>query len=430
MARGFGITVEDEYGEETEIENIDVDWFQKMNEVNFALGDEAETDDGGSRTAEVVWAGAAGPKGSTSGTVDLQRITYYLFGFLDHYMHALDANDMSVHEFWGGENHELPSFTGLALYDDLKIALYGLLMDGLKLEVSDGAMTANVDWLYATETYELLNSDFEEPEELVNSKIPIRFYDVQILLDGEKPGTVQTSFNFEGNNNHDQEGTVGLGSRFPQERAQASKRNVNLSLATTLNRRSYQYIMDARYGKKDSKKPDNCRVLTVPLELRIIQCEHPDNQLIIKFPNVTLNAEFDLKGADRIEATLNMQALGTGEVTLNDGETVVKTDIYAKLVNNVPELGAESPIVEENPETFDLSISVRDSELQPVEGAVVSISNTEISSTTGSAGGCTLTNVPAGSQTIVVTAQGYETYTDTIVVSAINNEISIELTEE
>lgn len=350
MARGFGIALEEDYGTMDNMMNIDdveVDWFQKMAEVNFDLGDEPETDDGGSRSDDIAWAGNAKPNGSTSGKVDLQRITWYLRGFLDQYIHTAGQNNLHIHEFWGGENHELQSFIGLALYDDLKLALCGLIEDGLKLEVSDSAMTVNCDWLYAGEQGDILNvgETFIEPEELVDSKIPIRAYDVYVgfIVDGEfqKPGSVQTSFNMEGNNNHDQDGTLGLGSRFPQEKPQAAKRTINLSLATTLNRRSYREILNARYGEVGAVKPHKCKILNVTPELRIVQCEHPEQQLIIRFPECTLKAEFDLKGADRIEATLNLQTLGNGECTLNDG-TNINTDIYCKLINKVPELSLES----------------------------------------------------------------------------------------
>lgn len=80
-----------------------------------------------------------------------------------------------------------------------------------------------------------------------------------------------------------------------------------------------------------------------------------------------------------------------------------------------------------NPETVNLSVTVTDG-TDPVEGVTVSIGN--ISSTTGSAGGCTLQNVPEGSRTITATATGYENYSDTIEVSSQNNEITIVLTEE
>lgn len=345
MARGFGICQEETYANVLTFDDIELDWFQKMSEVNFELGDEAETDDGGSRSDVIAWAGAAKPSGSTSATVDLQRITWYLRGFLDQYIHTAGEDGLNVHEFYGGEKHELPSFCGIAAYDDLKLAIFGLIIDSLKLEVSDSSMTANADWLYATEIAEILgiNEEFIGPAELEDSQIPIRFYDANLYLGTydssneivwEKPGSVQTSFSFEGNNNHDQDGTLGLGSRFPQEKPQAAKRNINLSLATTLNRRSYRSILDARYGVVNASSPDRCRILKVPLKLEIVQCENPNQKLVIIFPECTLKAEFDLKGADRVEATLNLQTLGNGQVKLNN-DTIVQTDIYCKLINKV-----------------------------------------------------------------------------------------------
>ena len=154
MARGFGLQIEENgYAEAVEMEDVNLAWFQKMKDVSFALNDDPQTDEGGSRSDDVAWAGTLKPSGSTSATIDLQRITYYLFGFLDHYVHTAGENGLHIHEFWGGENHELPSFRGIAMYDMLKLLVYGLLVDGLKLECSDGAMTVDTDWIYADETY-------------------------------------------------------------------------------------------------------------------------------------------------------------------------------------------------------------------------------------------------------------------------------------
>ena len=57
------------------------------------------------------------------------------------------------------------------------------------------------------------------------------------------------------------------------------------------------------------------------------------------------------------------------------------------------------------------------------------VSIDEITSTTGSAGGCTLQNVPIGSQTINVTAERFEDYTETIEVTLEKTEFEITLTE-
>ena len=351
MVKGFGITLEDNYGEIQDWDDIDLDWFKdNMTECNFDLGDEAETDDDGSSRYNLTsWPGALKPNGSTSSKIDLQTITWLLRGFLDQYLHSEGSNGLHVHEFWGGENHELQSFTGIATYDDLKLALFGLIVSSLKLEVSDSAMIASNDWVYADETGEILDvgETFVQPDTLEDSNIPIRFYDVNVYLNNEKPGSVQNSFNLEGNNNPDQDGTIGLGARGPQESPYCGKRNISLSLATTLNRRSYREILDARYGEVDAVKPSKCKIKKTDLKLEIVQCENPSQKLIIIFPDVTLKAEFELNGADRVEATLNLATLGGKKVTLNDGTTQVQTDMYCKLINKVPELAITTEEEEE-----------------------------------------------------------------------------------
>lgn len=73
------------------------------------------------------------------------------------------------------------------------------------------------------------------------------------------------------------------------------------------------------------------------------------------------------------------------------------------------------PVIEETPETTNVSISIEDENDNPVSGATVSIG--AISSVTGSAGGCTLQNVPVGTRIITVTAEDYETLTESVIIS-------------
>jgi len=73
----------------------------------------------------------------------------------------------------------------------------------------------------------------------------------------------------------------------------------------------------------------------------------------------------------------------------------------------------------------NINISVNDG-TNAVEGASVSIGT--ITGTTGSAGGCTLKDVPDGEQTIEVIAEGFGDYEGTITVSESNTSFTISLT--
>lgn len=86
-----------------------------------------------------------------------------------------------------------------------------------------------------------------------------------------------------------------------------------------------------------------------------------------------------------------------------------------------------------NPATEKRNISVKvTSGTDAVSGASVSISkNNKVvaSSTTGSAGGCTLSNVEDGTYIIIVNKEGFVEYRDTITTSVDNTSLMIELTQ-
>ena len=400
--RGFGIELEDTYGEIINKENFNLDWFEEANKVDFKLNDKPVTKSGGSRMKKRARAGILKPSGSTSADADLQKFAWYMRGYLDNYVFT-EGNDVNTHEFYGGEGKSLQSFRGIAVYDMLKKYLYGLLIDGLKFEVSDESMNIDADWIYKTEEAGIIGENgetFERPIKLEDEDLFIMFYDVFLKLNNLPLDGVATSFGFEGANNHAVDNTIGLGSRGPQIRASAV----------------------------GALEPSKCKILQIPLELKVKHCENPDLEMIILFPKCTLSVEYDMSEVDAIEVKMDLETLGAETVTLADGLTEVITDMYVKIKNNQGELGVnESPIIEENPETENISITVQDSEEQPISGATVSIG--QISSNTGVAGGCTLQNIPVGTQTIIVTKEGYQEYTDTISISSNDNSFTINLTE-
>ena len=87
------------------------------------------------------------------------------------------------------------------------------------------------------------------------------------------------------------------------------------------------------------------------------------------------------------------------------------------------------PNGEVNPEitTRTINFIINDG-TNAIDGATVTIGSN--SSTTGSAGGCTLNNISDGEQTVTVTKAGYVTKTETITVSSSNTSFTISLTEE
>lgn len=96
--------------------------------------------------------------------------------------------------------------------------------------------------------------------------------------------------------------------------------------------------------------------------------------------------------------------------------------------------GSIIPPVEDlgEPVIYNISCSVTDG-TDPVENVDVILEDadeTQYTGKTGSAGGCTITNVPEGTYNVVATATGYNEYTGTITVDENNTTLTITLTAE
>ena len=343
--RGFGLELEETYGDTSVSKSsFDPNFWNQAEEVEFKLNDEPITKSGGSRMNKRARAGIMKPTGSTSADADLQQLTWYFRGYLDNYVYTAGSGDVHTHEFYGGEGKELQSFRGIAVYDMLKKYLYGLLCDGMKLEVSDESMTVGADWIYKTEKAGIIGQSgetFTRPDELTAEQIFIMFYDVSLKLNNLPLDGVSTAFSFEGNNNHDVDSSIGLGSRYPQKRAVAGKRENEVSITTTLTSDTVRSILDAQYGEVGALEPSSCKLLQLPLEVNIAHCEDTDINCKIVFPRCTVNVEYSMSGTDAVEVTMTLESLGSAKVALASG-TEVETDMYVKLMNYQEELTASN----------------------------------------------------------------------------------------
>ncbi|MBQ6629150.1 MAG: carboxypeptidase regulatory-like domain-containing protein [Methanobrevibacter sp.] len=322
---------------------VDPDVHRRIGDGNFKLNDEPKTFNEGSRMIQGARAGAMKPTGSTSGKCDLTRITHYLHALFDEYEcdsgTTISGTKYYTHEFWGGEGHYLNSFHAWATYDIFQKHIVGLMLESLKLEVSDDFMTQSEEWVYQTETREAIDEDEYDIIEVEN-EIPLMFYDITVLLGTSDitHGTssrVYTSLSFEAKNNFNQDGTVGLGSRGPQRQAAAQGREINLSLSTYLSPNTLSLINAAEYGYTSIDAPSGCHVLEAPLKIIIRTCENSHEYLEMYFPSCIIDVEYSYSEAEEIETTFNLISLGTKTATKVDGD-IIRTDAYMKLVNTVP----------------------------------------------------------------------------------------------
>ena len=344
--RGFGIEVEKRYGSKTSLgtdvatSSFSPDWWNHADSINFKLNDSPVTRSGSSRMNKRARAGIMKPTGSTTADADLQTLAWYFLGCLDNYVFTSGGSSATehTHEFYGGEGKELPSFRGIAHFDTLKKFLRGMVIDELKLDVSNEVMSVGAEWIYKTESA-AIDASFTEPADLTNENLFIMFYDVSLYLgtddDAPKPlDGISTAFSLSCKNNHNVDKSIGLGSRAPQKRPQAGKRETTCTITTTLTSDTARSILNADYGEVNATSPSSCKLLQLPLEVHITPCEDSDIYCNIIFPKCNVRVEYSMSGVDTVEATLTLDTLGTGSVTLADDTTTVSTDMYVKLVNN------------------------------------------------------------------------------------------------
>ena len=225
----------------------------------------------------------------------------------------------------------------------LKKYLYGILLDQLKLEVSDDSLTVEGSWIYKTEKAGIIGQSgetFTRPDELEDDLF-IMFYDLSLKLNNKALDGISTVFSLDANNNHNVDSTIGIGSRAPQIKALAGKRDIKLGLKTTLTNDTVRSILDAQYGEVNALEPHACKILQVPLEVNVALCEISGVAMKVLFPKCTLQVDFSMSGSDAVEVDMTLNTLGSGTVTLADGTTEVTTDMYVKITNEQEKIEAK-----------------------------------------------------------------------------------------
>jgi hypothetical protein len=411
--RVLGLKLESVYGEASA---TSPDFHQQVNKAKASLGDEPLTDNGGSRTIKYAKAGAMKPEASYDYNADLKMIGHYFLAFLGNYHFTGGGEGPNTHEFWGGENQRLPSFTAWSTFDEFMKQLFGAVLDSLKLEISDAFMGGTAEWKYKTEQ-KIDTIPTPSEQKIIPDNPLIAFYDVALELDGAAPPGVVSSFSFEGKNNLKVEKTLGLGSRGPQIKPNAGAREIKLKLESLLVAETVDLIEKIEYGAVGNS-PSECKLYKGSIKLIVEFCEDSDDKLTVFFPECTAQVEYEASGADEIGVTFNLNTLGTKIVTLKDGTTKVMTDMYVLLENDQPEIKAGEP------GTSAVTFLVKDNAgtPAPVVGANLKLTNRQngnvltAASATNAQGQCVVNNVPYGrydielkdsSDKVVVTTPAY-----------------------
>lgn len=301
-------------------------------------GDPLELESGLSRDLRTVRPGPYVPNPEFDGVVDLKTIGHFLKAALGEYVYTAGAaGAMNTHEIYGLNNMLLPSLTLYGHFDQFVKEVTGFMVDEISIEVSDEWMTISVKGVAKKDTK---TDGVPDPTalKLIETAIPLAFYDVALEFDGAVPAGVISSLSWSLKNNLDADKARGLGSRFLQQKPLAGKRENELELETSLTPDTLKYIEMFEYGEEGANTPSNCKLTTVPLKITIAACERPDEKLTINFPDNLCTIEYDASGSDPIEPKITLKSLATTQTTLKDGTTKVLAAVVCTLENNMPEI--------------------------------------------------------------------------------------------
>ena len=92
----------------------------------------------------------------------------------------------------------------------------------------------------------------------------------------------------------------------------------------------------------------------------------------------------------------------------------------------------EEEVIVEEPTTADINVSVKNNLDEAIGNAIVTLTKGEetYSGKTGSAGGCTIKDVPFGTYNVLATADSYVDVEQQFTVEAENNNLMITFTEQ
>ena len=337
LQRVIGVVEEENYG--TAPAAGAPDFHIEVTKSSISIdGEPLELESGLSRDLRTVRPGAYVPQPEFEGVVDLKTIGHFLKAALGEYVYtAGSAGAMNTHEIYGLNNMLLPSLTLYGHFDLFIKEVTGFMVDEISIEVSDEWMTISVKGVGSKDSKV---DEMPDPTELklIETSIPIAFYDVALEFDGEVPAGVISSFKWSLKNNLDVDKAKGIGSRFVQAKPIAGKRENELEIETSLEPDTLKYIEMFEYGEEGASEPSACKLTTAPFKVVISACERPDEKLTISFPDNLCTIEYDASGSDPIEPKITLKSLATTNTALKDADTEVLAAVVCTLENNMPEI--------------------------------------------------------------------------------------------
>lgn len=259
---------------------------------------------------------------------------------------ASSGGEFNTHEIWANDLRYVQEFCGRIGKDEFEHVFERAAINSFEISVERELVPVTVD-MTASRDFEAVLKDVEDDiYPGLPAEYALAYHDINLRIDKDNAGTmidvsdIAMSLTSTIENNLDSEAGVTLGSRFPRRHG-SSGRNISLSSELTFKdmamKRKFWGDLNGGLGV-----PGKLGGKNFPVEAYIDSGSTfvPGNygDALIRYPNCYFNS-VPLAASGREEMTQGVEMnVHTGEVTLADGVTVIRTPIYIRLRNRAPSM--------------------------------------------------------------------------------------------
>jgi hypothetical protein len=264
---------------------------------------------------------------------DIRTIAAMLRWVLGGYVFT-GGSPHNLHEMWGTAESILPSFTARIGKDVFEHVFAGCVADKLELDLASNILQAKMDVVAAKDSKAALT---EEADLLLPEEFPLAFHEVTAMLDNGSSEDVSANvraLKLTIANGVKAESGRGIGSRFPR-RLVAGGRDITLGLDLYFEDTDH---LEAFWGGSTGPADSG----SVDLGLTINATAGADGSLGLNLPSVHFSkVSLPVSGRDEVKQSTELRAMTT-DIVLDDGNTTVRSELLASVLNDADDLEASS----------------------------------------------------------------------------------------
>jgi hypothetical protein len=295
--------------------------------LDTPAGYENEVSGGMGRMNRRKMPGFYSPTGNVTLDVDINTLSYFLRGALDGYVFTSGggAPAHNKHEFYGGNDNVLESWTMRLGKDVFEHVFQGCMINTFKLSVADKLASASVDILAQKDSKATLKT-YSDIQSYIPEAYPLAFYNITAEVNGAGVSADVRSVDLTISNNLGRDSGRSIGSMYPAT-FKCGQRSVDVVMQMQFDDLTY---LELFWGGETG--PACTGSTQFPILLDYDNDEY--GELGVSLPNCRLvSAPIQPRGKDTVYQTITCRAMLAEDVVLAYASTV-DTDILCTLLNS------------------------------------------------------------------------------------------------